>query len=1421
MIVLAAGVPAAAIAATAKKAPAPKSTPAEDFKACRTEVTEARFIGCDRAIASGRLNKQDLSVAYANRGTEWFFKNDLARAASDLDQAARLDPSNQWAFISKVRVLLARKDPTGALAAANSAIRIMATSYAYAVRGLALQALGRGEEAAADYNQALRLNHGPDEQQIAQRGLAELAAAPTGDPDTDKQDCLNLSGDAAIVACSRAIASGKFSGSALVTLYLDRAFEAIAKADYDRVLADSDAAIELDAGSATAHVYKARALLLGKHDFNGALAEANAGLRLTPDDVVGLVVRGEAERALGQNEAARADLTRALGLNPGSWSLPTAQAGLAALNAAAASDANLDAAQCHNNKSEDERRAACDRAIASGKLAGKELASLYEARAVIYDLAGDREHAIADFTEAIRLDPGNVDALAFRGYGYLAKKDYMRAITDFNEVMKRDLTNKNVLGNRARALFLNGNYDLAVLDYDALIGLDPSAYAYLGRGDALSKLGRGTAATADYNKVLSLDPDSQWGRAAQAGLQGFAGEYMAALDLVTDCRTMAADAGIAACDRVVAAGRLAGPDLAFVYEKRGGLYYAKSDYTHALADFSEAIRLDPSRKNAFGGRAETYRQLGRRDEAIADYYKVLSFSLYAFGGDLALKNTAEAGLKALGVDPQAADADAASCRRIAGDTTLPACDRAIASGKFVGHDLAQLYDYRAYAYSQRSDLEHAAADYGEEIKLEPSNATALANRCWAYNANKDFAHALLDCNESIRLVPNNAVPYAIRGHVLSALGRREEAIADYYKSLSLNPDANNKQWVEAGLMELGIDPAAADADAKQCHDLSGDPAIAACDRAIAARKFAGSALASVYSDRCYEVLNKADYDRAILDCNAAIGADPDAGYAHTYKARALLAKQDAKAAIIEANLGLAKIATSAYALAVRGEVERALGRFDEAKQDDDRAIALNPTGWTLQTAQAGLAALAAGAAAPDAAAGADPSLDPAGDQASCKGFSGKAALAACGRAIASGKFAGADLLELYKQRAGADEEIKDFNQAIADYGGMIRINPDIPDLFQKRADAYMNSNDLDRAIADYGEAIRRNPRSWASLSNRGWAYFGQNDFDRAIADFSAALALMQAPDSNADSKANVGRLILRGLAYTAKQDFDHATADLNEAIRLDPNNAVALVARGETLAAAGHGPAAAADFNKALSLGLDDDLKQRAQAGLAALNEDAIQCQKGDGDPAIAACGRAIASGRSTGTALAQLYNSRGGLLFDNNQFDASMADLDQAIRLDPKLDLAYLNRGYTDRAKKDDQRAIADFSEFIRLAPGKSIGYDLRGTVYLANQDYDHALADFDQAIKLDPKSAALWYHRASAYYNKKDYEHAVADYSEVIRLDPPGLQALLDRGDAYRQLGRRDEATADYNRVLSISQDAAFKKAAQTGLTLAGAAK
>ena len=52
---------------------------------------------------------------------------------------------------------------------------------------------------------------------------------------------------------------------------------------------------------------------------------------------------------------------------------------------------------------------------------------------------GEYDPAIADFTEAIRLDPSKLDAFIFRGVAYRDRKQYDRAIADLTEAIRVDL----------------------------------------------------------------------------------------------------------------------------------------------------------------------------------------------------------------------------------------------------------------------------------------------------------------------------------------------------------------------------------------------------------------------------------------------------------------------------------------------------------------------------------------------------------------------------------------------------------------------------------------------------------------------------------------------------------------------------------------------------------------------------------------------------------------------------------------------------------------------------------------------------------------------------------------------------------------------------------------------------------------------
>jgi tetratricopeptide (TPR) repeat protein len=51
-----------------------------------------------------------------------------------------------------------------------------------------------------------------------------------------------------------------------------------------------------------------------------------------------------------------------------------------------------------------------------------------------------------------------------------------------------------------------------------------------------------------------------------------------------------------------------------------------------------------------------------------------------------------------------------------------------------------------------------------------------------------------------------------------------------------------------------------------------------------------------------------------------------------------------------------------------------------------------------------------------------------------------------------------------------------------------------------------------------------------------------------------------------------------------------------------------------------------------------------------------------------------------------------------------------------------------------DHDHAIADLSEAIRIDPAVALFYNRRGLFYEAKNDGAHALADFTAAIRLDP---------------------------------------------------------------------------------------
>jgi len=152
----------------------------------------------------------------------------------------------------------------------------------------------------------------------------------------------------------------------------------------------------------------------------------------------------------------------------------------------------------------------------------------------------------------------------------------------------------------------------------------------------------------------------------------------------------------------------------------------------------------------------------------------------------------------------------------------------------------------------------------------------------------------------------------------------------------------------------------------------------------------------------------------------------------------------------------------------------------------------------------------------------------------------------------------------------------------------------------------------------------------------------------------------------------------------------------------------------------------------------------------------------------IAGCSKAIESGQFAGKELAKAFTARAYCYAQVRDIDRSLADLDQAIALDPGNAFAIGGRGDMYLVKKDYAHAIAAYTAAIAIEPDNAPAFTGRAMAYYLSNDADHAIADSDQAIRLQPAYASALYWRGLAKRLKGDAAAGEADIAAARKIDP-----------------------------------------------------
>jgi len=132
----------------------------------------------------------------------------------------------------------------------------------------------------------------------------------------------------------------------------------------------------------------------------------------------------------------------------------------------------------------------------------------------------------------------------------------------------------------------------------------------------------------------------------------------------------------------------------------------------------------------------------------------------------------------------------------------------------------------------------------------------------------------------------------------------------------------------------------------------------------------------------------------------------------------------------------------------------------------------------------------------------------------------------------------------------------------------------------------------------------------------------------------------------------------------------------------------------------------------------------------------------------------------------------------------------------------AYFYRAYAKTDLGDKQGAIADYNQAITINPKLDEAYNNRGVAKSDLGDKQGAIADYTQAIAINPQDAEAYNNRGNAKAELGDKQGAIADFNQAIAINPQLADAYRNRGIAYELIGDLGRACSDWRMAASLGK-------------------
>ncbi len=327
---------------------------------------------------------------------------------------------------------------------------------------------------------------------------------------------------------------------------------------------------------------------------------------------------------------------------------------------------------------------------------------------------------------------------------------------------------------------------------------------------------------------------------------------------------------------------------------------------------------------------------------------------------------------------------------------------------------------------------------------------------------------------------------------------------------------------------------------------------------------------------------------------------------------------------------------------------------------------------------------------------------------------------------------------------------EDYVLSIQYFNQVIQAKPYLATPYLMRSIAKLNLDDYNGAEADASKALQLNEFLTDAWEVRGVARQNLGRNSEAVDDYTEALKLLP---------RNRQIMFNRSLALHDMKQYEQADSAFEELLKYYPNFDNGYIGRAKLRLEQADTIGAQADIEMALSI-----------------NQNALNA-----------------------------YLLRAAINIDKQKnYDQALADMNQAIKLEPRIAGLYINRAYLRYSTDDYFGAMADFDYALELEPLNQTALFNRSLLLMEVGDNDRALKDLSMILQLDPDNYRARYNRAVVYGAKHDYPEAIADVQKVIDRFPDFSSAYYMLSEFEREQGQLQKAKSNNDKAWALAKAA-----------------